>query len=164
MSIFSAVPVRAFVLLVGLLFGSAANSVAQERPPTLRQGESVRITSDLLPSRTVAVFDGFRGDTLLAVHASGRQVSLPLSRIIQLETVRKDRWTGALVGAAVGAVALTVPFAIWGHSQGGFLDCSGCPFTDDLVFAAIFGVPIGGVIGAITGSVVGVKRWDAVPR
>ncbi len=163
MHISSAVPVRAFAL-VALLFGSTAHSVAQERLPSLPQGEPVRITSALLPSRTVTIFEGFRADTLLAVRPSGEPVSLPLSRIDQLETARKDRLAGALVGAGVGAMALTLGLAIYGRSQGGFLDCSGCPFTDDLAFAAIFGVPIGGVLGAVTGGVIGIKRWNPVPR
>ncbi|CAN5208734.1 hypothetical protein BH24GEM2_BH24GEM2_10080 [soil metagenome] len=164
MHISSAVPVRVFALLVVFLFGSTAHSAAQERLPSLQQGEPVRITSDLLPSRTVIIFQGFRADTLLAIRRSGEPVSLPLSRIDQLETARKDRLTGALVGAGVAAMALTLPLAIYGHSQGGWLDCSGCPFIDDLGVAAMFGVPIGGVLGAITGSVIGIKRWDPVPR
>jgi hypothetical protein len=163
MHISSALLVRAFAL-VALLFGSTAHSVAQERLPSLQQGEPVRITSALLPSRTVTIFEGFRADTLLAFRPSGKPVSLPLSRIDQLETARKDRLAGALVGAGVGAMALTLGLAIYGRSQGGFLDCSGCPFTDDLAFAAIFGVPIGGVLGAVTGGVIGIKRWNPVPR
>ncbi len=164
MHVSPAVPVRVFALLVVLLFGSTAHPVAQERIASLPQGKQVRITSDLLPSRTVIIFQGFRADTLLAIRRSGEPVSLPLSRIDQLEIARKDRLTGAIVGAGVGAMALTLSLAIYGHSQGGWLDCSGCPFIDDLGFAAIFGVPIGGVLGAITGGVVGIKRWDPLPR
>jgi hypothetical protein len=164
MQVASAVPVRAIVLLVSLVFGSTARSVAQERLPSLSEGEWVRITSDLLPSRTVAFFLGFRGDTLLAVRRSEELVSLPLSRIERLETARRDRWRGALIGAPVGALVLTTGLAIWFHSQGGVLDCNGCPFTDDLAFGAAWGVPIGGLVGALTGGLIGVERWDPVPR
>lgn len=162
MHISLAAPVRAFALLAGLVFGSTAQAIAQERLPSLPQGEPVRVTSDLLPSRTVVIFEGFRADTLLAVGPSGRLVRLPLSRIEQLETARKDRLTGVLVGAPVGALALTTALAIFANSQGGWMCCG--DFGDDFAFSAIFGVPIGGVVGAITGGVVGIKRWDPVPR
>lgn len=162
MHISLAVPVRAFALLAGLVFGSTAQSVAQERLPSLPQGEPVRITSDLLPSRTVVIFEGFQADTLLAVRRSGGLVRLPLSRIEQLETARKDRLTGVLVGAPVGGLALTTALAIFAHLQGGWMCCG--DIGDDFAFSAIFGVPIGGVVGAITGGVVGIRRWDPVPR
>lgn len=73
--------IGAFALLVGLLSGSMTHLIAQERLLSLRQGERMRITSDLLWSRTVVIFEGFRADTLLAVRRSGGAVSLPLSRI-----------------------------------------------------------------------------------
>jgi hypothetical protein len=158
-----AVFARVLVLLAVLLFGSTAHAFAQERRPSLPRGEPVRITSSLLPGRAVVVFEEFRGDTLLAVRASGEPLRLPLSQIDELETAGKDRVTGALAGAGVGAVALTLGLGLYAHSRGGFLDCHGCPLSDDLGIAAFFGVPVGGIIGGIIGSIVGVRRWDPVP-
>ena len=157
----SAAPVHAFALLVCLLFGSTTQSAAQERLPSLPQGEPVRVTSDLLPGRSVVIFEGFRSDTLLRVRQSGGPVSLPLSRIEQLETARKDHLTGVLIGAPTGALALTTALAIFANAQGGWMCCG--DFGDDFAFSAIFGVPIGGIVGAITGGVVGIRRWDPVP-
>ncbi len=161
--VYSAAPVRSFVVPVGLLLGFAAQSAAQEGLPSIPLGQSIRITSDLLPRRTIARFSGFRADTLLAMQKFGGPVSLPLSRIHHMETARQDRIAGALIGAPIGALVLTTGLAIFAHMQGGWLDCSGCPFRDDFTFGAIFGVPIGGIAGAITGGAIGRKRWDPVP-
>jgi hypothetical protein len=142
----------------------AATPLAAQTAPVIRPGDTIRLTSPLLPERTVVEVVALRGDTLLAMGPDNQRLVLPLTGFERLEVPRKDRITGAVLGAPVGALAVTTVLAVWAHSQGGWLDCARCPFRDDFFFSAIFGVPIGGIGGALTGAAVGVRRWDPVPH
>lgn len=42
--------------------------------------------------------------------------------------------------------------------------CCGNSWANNFRFSAIFSVPIGGVVGATTGGMIGIRRWDPVPR
>ncbi len=169
LQISSKMSLRLLVVSVGFLLGFTPPMVAQgrsdvrplqERVPFIPEGQSVRITSGLLPFRTEATFEGFRADTLLAIRRSGETLAVPLSRIEQLEIHRKDRVRGALVGAPFGALLVTVALANFAPLG---LDCGTCGVGADYALSALLGVPIGGGLGAAAGALIGISRWDSVP-
>lgn len=153
---------RSFTTFLVLVVGFPSSASTQERFESLPQGQPVRVTSELLLDPVVGTFRGISEDSLWLVGESNQVVGLPLARVQRIEVRRIDRLTGALVGAGIGAVAFTIPFAVHGHSRGGFMDCGSCGFTDDLLFAALIGVPIGGLAGAGVGALIGKANWKAV--
>lgn len=143
---------------VSLFF--ASRGVAQETIPGLEAGQPVRITSVLLNEPTVVTFEGLRADTLFAVYPLGDPLRLPLSQIDRIERARVDRLRGALVGIPVGVLAVTTALTVYATSQGGWMEGGG--LGDHFGFSLIFGVPIGGTLGAIAGGIVGAKRWERI--
>lgn len=129
----SAVPIRAVVLFVALLLGSTTPAIAQERIPSLSRGEAVRITSDLLPSRT-GFFEGFRADTL----PFRPSPTVHLDAVERLAASRSDR---AGVGILLGIVASIGIL---------FLDCGVLYCDAEQVIPTIgIGMVAGGIIGAL---------------
>lgn len=156
---FAMVPLA--LAMIGVL-GTARPALSQVEPPRLEAGQMLRITWELLPVRTVARFQQFRADTLVATRRADGPLAIPLSRIERLEAGRQDHGLGARAGGLVGAVALTLAIAVSTHNRG-LLDCHGCPFTENLKVSAIIGVPAGGLLGALLGGAIGATRWEPVP-
>jgi hypothetical protein len=65
-------------------------------------------------------------------------------------------WKGLAIGAAVGAVAFGSLYATCDREQG--FECLGSGV------AFVYGTPLLGAVGAVTGAIVGEERWDAVEQ
>lgn len=148
-----------FVFLAFLrIVGPAA---AQETHFPVSEGELVRVTADVFAAPTVGKLYAASVDSLWLDTAVGPLVVLPMTRVQKIEVARKDRLKGALIGAPVGALALTMGLAVFGNSMGGWMCCG--DFMDDLGFSAIFGAPIGLMAGGIAGAVIGAHDWTEIP-
>jgi hypothetical protein len=102
-------------------------------------------------------FHGLQGDSL-TLQLDGRATTWGLSTVTTVWQSRRSRKRGALIGGAIGAVALGIVAYNAAHTAGCWFECSGWPLEEpstlDLVTAATAGAVAGFGIGAGVGALV----------
>ena len=150
---------HAFVLVAIFAFVPLASAKAQG-PPPVKVGGRVRVTAPSLGIREqVAMFETWRGDTLVIVADSS--MNFPLAFVTRLEVGRNRRYAGR--GAAIG-------LALGGVGGGGLVGvaCANDSFTKDAAGGcAVAGAVVFGAVGALIGALIGTgitgTHWEEVP-
>ena len=136
-----------------------ARLIAQELP-TLRPGMRLRVNA---PGRGKPVVGTLTAidDTLLTLQTSKQVVLVPRESIRKVQLSQRRSWKlkGALIGAAVGALAAVVVAAT--DKQEPFLGGDPLLTRDELgLYSALLFVPAGAGLGAL---IAPGERWTVVP-
>jgi len=155
-------PLLWVIILIAFL-GFSTNGIYAQ-PDSIYKGDTVRVTApNFLDTRIVGKFIGLRNDSL-QVHTYKQDFFIPLRRITKLEVAlgkKSNAEKGLIIGALVGGLGLGIIAAIAVSDKQGlwFLPTPSQAFLGVFPFGSL----IGGLTGAIIGSVIESTRWVKVP-
>jgi hypothetical protein len=143
------------VLMLGL-------EVAAQDLSSVAPGDLIRVAIFKDPShKRTGICDSVHSDAIyLTLENSGKHGKVPLATITSLEVCRRTKqktWAGAGVGFAIGTLA-GCAFGVV------YTELSDDPYAGLAIPAGlIIGAPSGFLVGAIAGSQMESKQWEAVP-
>lgn len=155
--------------LIYFIFGGLLwiliNSTVTGQTTTLYLDEQIRITSSkYFIQKTEGRLVGLQNDTLIFESLYGRQYRIPIQNLKSLEVAREEKSNtkeGALIGGTVTGLALGLLAAIdvSDDQDGWFTPTPGQAFVGGLISGGL----IGSLTGAIIGSGIRTFRWVEVP-
>ena len=158
---------RSWIVRIGTLVAVVAMSLptrlaAQATPIVDLVGERVRVTTSLGPGVLVGEVASVTGDSLLLIAPSGATAPVAVADIVALER-SLGRTSRAPQGMAWGA---GVGIVVGGAGGVAFANavCGSCDPETRKAFAggALAGVFVGGLLGAVIGSVKSGEAWEAI--